>query len=400
MKNFESHLLEQFPENDTLTRQQIMGMAASLGVDDKTAYKYLNSRIRVDRGVYSMKEGSSPKIARTPKVLAKGAGIAPKAKVPKAIATEAPEQRKADCVASAIDDSVFIPEKDPFFIPWGHYKDVKAVIAHGGFFPVLIPGLSGNGKTLMVEQAAAAAGREFIRFQISPETDEDDLLGGFRLVNGETVFQKGPVIKAMEHGAVFLADEIDRGSNKIMCLQGVLEGKPILIKKTGEIVHPAPGFTIIATANTKGRGSDDGRYSAATIIDDAFLERFVGTMEQPYPGMATEHRIVTSQMKRFGLEDEPFVNKLIAWSNIIRKTYEDDGLDEQISTRRLCHIVNAFAVFGSEEKAIGMCIARFDTETKAAFLDLYSKIGDGSVTPVEATDDSQPPSLKDDECPF
>jgi len=393
MKNFEHRLLEKFPGKTSFTNKEILAAAGTLAVDVKIAYKYINSRVRISRGVYSIEEGSSvkaPSTPRLPKVIAKTIGLAPKA-----TATEAPEQRTADCVASAIDDSVFIPEKDPFFIPWGHFKDVKEVMSYGGFFPILIPGLSGNGKTLMVEQAAAAAGREFIRFQISPETDEDDLLGGFRLVNGETVFQKGPVIKAMEHGAVLLVDEVDRGSNKIMCLQGVLEGKPVLIKKTGEIIHPAPGFTIVATANTKGRGSDDGRYSAATIIDDAFLERFVATLEQPYPGKGTEHRIVTSQMKRFGLEDNKFfVNKLIAWSDIIRKTYEDDGLDEQISTRRLCHIVNAFAVFRSEEKAIGMCIARFDTETKAAFLDLYSKIGDGSITPVE--DVPSAPATKDD----
>lgn len=229
----------------------------------------------------------------------------------------------------------------------------------------------------MVEQVCAKTKREYIRVQISPETDEDDLIGGFRLINGETVFQKGPVIKAMERGCILLIDEIDRSTNKIMCLQGVLEGNPVLLKKTGEVIHPATGFNIIATANTKGRGSDEGRFTAASIIDDAFLERFVCTIEQPYPQSNIEKKIVTKHMAKFDVDDNEFADKLVAWSNVIRKTFENDGVEEVVSTRRLCHIVKSYSIFRDREKAIQMCINRFDSETKAAFLDLYSKIDGG-----------------------
>jgi MoxR-like ATPase len=218
-----------------------------------------------------------------------------------------------------------------------------------------------------------------VRVQISPETDEDDLIGGFRLVNGETVFHKGPVIKAMERGCILLIDELDRGSNKIMCLQGVLEGKPVMIKKIGEVVHPAPGFNIIATANTKGRGSEDGRYSAANIIDEAFIERFVATIDQQYPPFKVEHSIVAKHMESMNVNDPEFTDKLVAWSNVIRKTYDADGVDELISTRRLCHIVKAYSIFNDRLTAISMCIARFEQETREAFLDLYTKIDVNSI---------------------
>jgi len=242
------------------------------------------------------------------------------------------------------------------------------------FYPTFVTGLSGNGKTFMIEQACAQAGREYVRVQISPETDEDDLIGGFRLIQGETVFQKGPVIKAMEQGAILLIDEIDRGTNKIMALQGVLEGKPVLIKKTGEVVKPAKGFNVIATANTKGKGSEDGRFAAATIIDEAFLERFTITVEQTFPQINTETKILTKHMEKFSCVDEEFATYLVNWADAIRKTYEDDGVDEVISTRRLCHIVQTFSIFKDKMKAVELCINRFDEDTKEAFLDLYSKV--------------------------
>jgi MoxR-like ATPase len=247
------------------------------------------------------------------------------------------------------------------------------------FFPVYVSGLSGNGKTMMIEQACAKAKREYVRVQISPETDEDDLIGGFRLINGETVFQKGPVVKAMERGCVLLIDEIDRATNKIMCLQGVLEGNPILLKKTGQVITPAEGFNVIATANTKGRGSDDGRFTAASIIDDAFLERFVCAIDQTFPSPAIEKKIVMAHMSKFGVEAEEFADKLIAWSNVIRKTFEADGVDEVISTRRLCHIVKTYSIFEDRAKSIEMCISRFDEETRTAFIDLYSKIDESQL---------------------
>lgn len=273
-----------------------------------------------------------------------------------------------------INENVYIPEVNPDFVRWGHYGDVENIIKSNMFYPVFITGLSGNGKTMMVEQACARLQKNYIRVQISPETDEDDLIGGFRLVNGETVFNDGPVIKAMRSGALLLIDEIDRGSNRIMCLQGVLEGKPVLIKKTGEIVTPTKGFNIFATANTKGKGSEDGRFIAATIIDEAFLERFTITMEQPYPNITTEKRILLKHMKKYGRVDEEYAQRLTTWSDAIRKTYNDGGIEELISTRRLCHITQTYAIFDNRLKAIELCVNRFDGDTKTAFIDLYTKI--------------------------
>lgn len=277
-------------------------------------------------------------------------------------------------IKSVTNDEVYVPSIDKYYVAWGNFKDVESIIKSGVFYPVFITGLSGNGKTTMVEQACAKTNREYVRVQITPETDEDDLIGGFRLVNGETVFAKGPVLKAMEQGAILLIDEIDRGSNKMMCLQGVLEGKPVLVKKTGQLIKPAPGFNVIATANTKGRGSDDGRFVAATIIDEAFLERFTITMEQQYPPMATEKRIVMRHMEKYQCTDSNFAELLTVWSDTIRKTFEDDGVDEIISTRRLCHIVQTYAIFNDRRKAIELCVNRFDADTKEAFIDLYTKV--------------------------
>jgi MoxR-like ATPase len=284
-------------------------------------------------------------------------------------------------VQSVTSADAYVPEVDPTYVRWGAYDTVLRAVASELFFPLFISGLSGNGKTKMVEQCCAKLKREYIRVQISPETDEDDLIGGFRLIAGETVFCKGPVIKAMERGCLLLIDEIDRGSNKIMCLQGVLEGNPVLIKKTGQVIHPAKGFNVIATANTKGRGSDDGRFAAATIIDEAFLERFVATIEQPYAPKHTEKKIVLKHMEKFGRIDDDFATKLCDWSEVIRKTFEQDAIEEVISTRRLCHIVKSFAIFGDRMESIQLCISRFDSDTKAAFMDLYTKI-DPSIVPA------------------
>jgi len=278
---------------------------------------------------------------------------------------------------SIVNEESTFAKKDDTFVPWGSFNDLVKIIKSEMFYPVYVSGLSGNGKTFMVEQAAAKLGREFIRVQINPETDEDDLLGGFRLINGETVFSKGPVLKAMENGAILLLDEVDRATNKIMCLQGILEGKPVLVKKTGEVVTPASGFNVIATANTKGKGSEDGRFTAASIIDDAFLERFTVAIDQAFPSKVIETKIVLKHMEKFGSKDSEFADKLVTWADIIRKTFYDDGVDEVISTRRLCHIVQTFSIFKDRMKSLDLCIARFDDDTKAAFLDLYTKVDDG-----------------------
>ena len=301
---------------------------------------------------------------------------------------------KLQSVQSVTDDEVYIPEKVAEYIKWGEFNTIKKVVESKMFYPIYISGPSGNGKTMMVEQVCANAKREYVRAQISPETDEDDLIGGFRLINGETVFQKGPVIKAMEKGAILLIDEIDRATNKIMCLQGVLEGNPVLLKKTGEVIKPAPGFNVIATANTKGRGSDDGRYTAASIIDDAFLERFVAAIDQPFPNPQVEEKIVKAHMLKYDSLDEDFLQKLIAWSNVIRKTFEADGVDEVISTRRLCHITKTYKIFNDRMKSIALCISRFDEETKDAFLDLYSKVDADVNYGEESSDENKPEEEK------
>lgn len=280
-------------------------------------------------------------------------------------------------------DNNLVPEVDDLFVPFGNFKVVRNVIKSKMFYPVFITGLSGNGKTKMVEQACAATKREVIRVNFTIETDEDDLIGGFRLVNGETKFFKGPVIKAMEKGAVLLCDEIDLANPaKVMCLQSILEGSGYFIKKTGEYIKPADGFTVVATANTKGKGSENGQFIGTNILNEAFLERYPITCEQQYPSTSVENKILTKVAESVGVDDTEFLQKLTDWADIIRKTYFDGGVDEIISTRRLVHIIKAFSIFGDRMTAIEMCTNRFDEETKVAFLDLYSKL-DVTVNPDE-----------------
>jgi hypothetical protein len=262
-----------------------------------------------------------------------------------------------------------IPETDENFIPFGNFAVLKKIIKSGIFYPSFITGLSGNGKTISVEQACAQLNRECIRVNITIETDEDDLIGGFRLVNGDTVWHNGPVIEALERGAVLLLDEIDLASNKILCLQSILEGKGVFLKKIGKYVKPKAGFNVIATANTKGKGSDDGRFIGTNVLNEAFLERFALTFEQEYPNAKTETNILKKLCK-----DEEFCARLADWADIIRKTFYDGGIDEVISTRRLVHILRAYSIFGDKVKAIKLCLNRFDDETKQAFLDLYDKV--------------------------
>jgi hypothetical protein len=268
-----------------------------------------------------------------------------------------------------------VPDKDDTFVKFGSFADVKKIIQSRLFYPTFITGLSGNGKTLSVEQACSQLKRELIRVNITIETDEDDLIGGFRLVNGETAWHNGPVIEALERGAVLLLDEIDLASNKILCLQSILEGKGVFLKKIGRFVKPAPGFNVIATANTKGKGSDDGRFIGTNVLNEAFLERFCVTFEQPYPASSVEIKILQGIAASLGLtEIDDFCKRLADWSDVIRKTFYDGGIEEIISTRRLVHIIRAYSIFGDKAKAIQVCINRFDEETKTAFLELYDKI--------------------------
>jgi len=321
---------------------------------------------------------------------------------PRKVATPEPELEMALMQSSAqvvqlrqpklLDESdASIPAIYPDYVPFGFFADLHKIISSKEFYPVFVTGLSGNGKTLMVEQACAKLNRECIRVNISIETDESDLLGGPTLVNGNVVNRDGPVLIAMKRGAVLLIDEVDRGSNKLMCLQGILEGKPYYNKKTGELVKPAPGFNVVATANTKGRGSEEGRY-LSQILDDAFLERFPITVEQEYPDTKTETKILKPL-----IDDEDFVKNLVKWADVVRQSFDQGATDEIISTRRLVHIANAYKIFGDRMKAIQLCVNRFDTETKNAFLDLYTKV-DAEVTPVANT--SVGTSSSSEEMPF
>ena len=284
---------------------------------------------------------------------------------------------QAPAALPAVEQNL-IPEKDDTFVRFGNFGDIKKIIQSRLFYPTFITGLSGNGKTFSVEQACSQLGRELIRVNITIETDEDDLVGGFRLVNGETVFHKGPVIEALERGAILLLDEIDLASNKILCLQSILEGKGVFLKKIGQFVKPAAGFNIFATANTKGKGSDDGRFIGTNVLNEAFLERFPVTFEQDYPTLATEKKILTNVAESLNIpmvkEHTDFITHLCTWSEIIRKTFNDGGIDEVISTRRLVHILRAYSIFGKKEKAIKVCLNRFDDETKSTFVELYDKI--------------------------
>jgi len=343
----------------TASKSDLVDFAKSLGFD-KPRFLFKDDK-RVARGVYSLVD----KVAKTV--------------VAESVAT-------ADTVAMAVKVDDFnvesdgfkenlIPEVDPLFVPFGNFATVKKILDAKMFYPVFVTGMSGNGKTFSIEQACAKSKREVIRVNLTAETDEDDLIGGFRLVNGETKFFKGPVVKAMEMGAVLLLDEIDLANPaKIMCLQSILEGKGYFIKKAGEFITPSKGFTCVATANTKGKGSDDGRFIGTNILNEAFLERFPITVEQEYPTVATEKKILGRVFDSLDIKDTEFVGKLVDWADIIRKTFYDGGVDEIISTRRLVHIAKAFSIFGDRMKAINLCINRFDDETKTSFSDLYTKV--------------------------
>ena len=351
-----TELAKRYPDQTQFRKNVIVDVGESFGYSGKDWDPIMTKQNRVKIGTYEL------------------AGlIEPLREVP--IANNVVQMPQAAAqMQSIVNEEKTYASVDKTFVPWGAFSDIVKIVKSNMFYPTYISGLSGNGKTFMVEQACAKVGKEFIRVQINPETDEDDLLGGFRLINGETVFSKGPVLKAMENGAILLLDEIDRATNKIMCLQGILEGKPVLVKKTGEVVQPAEGFNVIATANTKGKGSEDGRFTAASIIDDAFLERFTISVDQQFPSLNIEKKIVLKHMAKFDAIDSDFAEKLVVWADIIRKTFYDDGVDEVISTRRLCHIVQTFSIFNKRDKAIDLCISRFDNDTKEAFLDLYSKV--------------------------
>ena len=287
-------------------------------------------------------------------------------------------KKEAAYVVSSLTGDI-VPKKDPVFVSFGNYPDIKSIVKSNMFYPVFITGLSGNGKTLGVTQACAEAKKELIRVNITIETDEDDLLGGYRLKDGQTVWQNGPVIEAMERGALLLLDEIDLASNKIMCLQPILEGSGVFVKKINKFIKPANGFNVIATANTKGQGSDDGKFIGTNVLNEAFLERFPITFEQSYPKPSVEEKILVNTYKQSsGKSDKDFCKKLVTWADVIRKTYFDGGVDEIISTRRLVHIIQAYSIFNQKMKAVEVCTNRFDDDTKNSFIELYTKVDAGA----------------------
>ena len=345
-------------KKDTVTRAQINALVKKKEIKNPSWLK--DDKYKVGRGVYKLPMGDESEKPET---------------------TDSIENLKTDTkaayIVSSLTDNV-VPGKDKDFVNFGNFSDVKNIISSKKFYPVFITGLSGNGKTLAVTQACAVAKREMIRVNVTIETDEDDLLGGYRLRDGQTVWQNGPVIEAMERGAVLLLDEIDLASNKIMCLQPILEGSGIYVKKTNKWVRPKYGFNVIATANTKGQGSEDGKFIGTNVLNEAFLERFPVTFEQEYPTARVEEKIVSTKLKSTGKADQKFAHNLVTWADVIRRTYFDGGVDEIISTRRLVHIAEAYSIFKNKMKAITVCTNRFDDDVKNSFVDLYTKVDSGA----------------------
>ena len=375
-KEFVNAATEMFGAGAMLTRRDVTEVAKKYGLKYPSWFTNSKNGYRAEYGKYTLPtEEGMPSSSTAPSV---STPVAPEG------------EPVMNLIATNLERQNLIPTSFEGFVKWGHYSTLERVVKSEMFYPTFITGLSGNGKTLMVEELHAKMRKELIRVNITIETDEDDLLGGFRLVNGETKFVRGPVIEAMERGATLLLDEIDLGSNKLMCLQPVLEGKGVYLKKVNTWVTPNKGFNVIATANTKGKGSDDGRFIGTNILNEAFLERFAITLEQPYPTQAIEKRILIKSMEKYGKMDEEFANHLTTWSEVIRKTFFDGGVDEIISTRRLDHIVKAYAIFNDKKKAIEMCVNRFDEDTRDSFLDLYTKIdaGEDVLGEGEASDEN------------
>lgn len=360
-RNFVELCYKEFGDIKEITRAQLVKVEKK----HKVAFPQwlvANKDLKIKKGLFKMPSGSDTDVSK-PTTMEK---------------VVAPETKKeAAYVVSSLTGNI-TPNKDKNFVSFGNYPDVKSIIKSNRFYPVFITGLSGNGKTMSVTQACADLKRELIRVNITIETDEDDLLGGFRLKDGQTVWANGPIIEAMERGAVLLLDEIDLASNKIMCLQPVLEGSGIFVKKINKWIQPKQGFNVVATANTKGQGSEDGKFIGTNVLNEAFLERFPVTFEQKYPSVKIENKILNNTLKSYGKSDVKFIDKLTTWADVIRKTYFDGGVDEIISTRRLVHITQAYAIFGNKMKAIEMCTNRFDDDTKNSFVELYTKVDAGA----------------------
>ena len=370
--DFVKHAKKLFPNKVELTLADLVLANKEFGHKYEPQWLTKNRLYRIDRGLFKL-PNIDDKVSEETKEVSK---------------TETVKDNKVNEAAYIVSSLTgdIVPKKDSVFVSFGSYPDIKSIVKSRMFYPVFITGLSGNGKTMGVTQACAENRREMIRVNVTIETDEDDLLGGYRLREGQTVWQNGPVIEAMERGAILLLDEIDLASNKIMCLQPILEGSGIFVKKINKFVKPADGFNVIATANTKGQGSEDGKFIGTNVLNEAFLERFPITFEQKYPSVKIEEKILIKTLERSGKKDKDFCKKLVTWADVIRKTFFDGGVDEIISTRRLVHIVQAFTIFKDKIKAIEVCTNRFDEDTKNSFVELYSKVDGGATAETIAED--------------
>jgi len=361
-RNFIELCYKEFGDIKEITRAQLVQVEKKHKVSFPQ-WLVSNKDLKVKKGLFKMPSGSDTDVSTPTNAMED--------------VVKDTTKKEAAYVVSSLTGNI-TPNKDKNFVSFGNYPDVKNIIKSNRFYPVFITGLSGNGKTMSVTQACADLKRELIRVNITIETDEDDLLGGFRLKDGQTVWSNGPIIEAMERGAVLLLDEIDLASNKIMCLQPVLEGSGIFVKKINKWIQPKQGFNVVATANTKGQGSEDGKFIGTNVLNEAFLERFPVTFEQKYPSVKIENKILNNTLKSYGKSDVKFIDKLTTWADVIRKTYFDGGVDEIISTRRLVHITQAYAIFNNKMKAIEMCTNRFDDDTKNSFVELYTKVDAGA----------------------
>jgi len=365
-KDFVTHALKTYGK-DELTKNELKAANKEFGYAYAPQWLTKNKHYKIGRGLFKL-PNIDDKVVDKKEVVSK----------PKVVEEKNDTVSEAAYIVSSLTGDI-VPKKETTFVSFGNQPDLKSIIKSGMFYPVFITGLSGNGKTLGVTQACAENRRELIRVNVTIETDEDDLLGGYRLREGQTVWQNGPVIEAMERGAILLLDEIDLASNKIMCLQPILEGSGIFVKKINKYIKPLKGFNVIATANTKGQGSEDGKFIGTNVLNEAFLERFPITFEQKYPSVKIEERILIKNLEKTGKKNKDFCQKLVTWADVIRKTYFDGGVDEIISTRRLVHIIQAYTIFNDKQKAIEVCTNRFDDDTKNSFVELYGKVDAGAT---------------------
>ena len=391
-EKFKAEIVKKYGDKK-FTTDQAKDACKAVGLTDsqfRTINAHVLRHIKIEKGVFAFSSehhfGSGQKVvkkteavikAEKKKTLKKDQEVLNEVVAP--VSVKLSQAPKTTVFSEKLSDTVvsLIPKKDPQYVSWGHFKDIKTILERKIFYPIFVTGLSGNGKTSMIHEVCAKLKRDLVRINITIETDEDDLLGGFRLVNGETVWQDGPLVVAMKTGAVALIDEIDLASHKIMCLQPIMEGQPIYLKKINQVVYPEPGFNVVATANTKGKGSEDGRFMGTNILNEAFLDRFAATFYQEYPSVSHETKILKKQFAKHEIKEDDFVDNLVKWADVIRKSFSEGAVDEIITTRRLIDITTSYAIFGDKMKSVVLCLNRFDDETRESFTDFYTKVDAG-----------------------